>query len=214
VNGHRYATCREACIALELLEDDGEWHQCLDEACTVQVGLSVLSPLMKKFWTMAFSLFNSIWPGRMLISICWLQTCYISRGIDALLIITIATSSANSNLRLTGNSYRKSLRQLRQVSMLANKQHIRILTKSNRSSSFMAQGGLGKHLFTTLLLNGSAVHSMFKIPIPCNEDSTCNVKKQSPLANLFHVACMIVWDEASMSHHKVFGAVNHMLQDV
>src|SRR5260370_20237095 len=34
-------TCREACIALGLLEDDGEWCQCLEEACQTQVGKSV-----------------------------------------------------------------------------------------------------------------------------------------------------------------------------
>src|SRR5260370_13825307 len=55
---------------------------------------------------------------------------------------------------------------------------------------------------------------MFKIPIPCTEDSSCNVNKQSALADLFHMACMIVWDEVSMSHCDVFQAVDWMLQDV
>src|SRR6266478_8220446 len=55
---------------------------------------------------------------------------------------------------------------------------------------------------------------MFKIPIPCHEDSTCGVRKQSPLAALFHAARMIVWDEVSMSHQNVFQAVDHMLMDI
>src|SRR5258708_28174302 len=42
---------------------------------------STLSPLIMKLWAMAFFLFNSIWAGRMFISICWLQTCHRSRGI-------------------------------------------------------------------------------------------------------------------------------------
>ena len=67
---------------------------------------------------------------------------------------------------------------------------------------------------STLLLNGSTAHSMFKIPVPCKEDSSCNVNKQSALADLFCMAHMIVWDEVSMSHHDVFEAVDHMLQDV
>ena len=41
VNGVQHPTCKAACVALRLLEDDGEWHQCLAEACQVQVGPSV-----------------------------------------------------------------------------------------------------------------------------------------------------------------------------
>src|SRR5260370_39282874 len=41
VDGVQHATCKAACVALGLLEDDGEWHQCLAEACQVQVGASV-----------------------------------------------------------------------------------------------------------------------------------------------------------------------------
>jgi len=41
VDGVQHATCKDACVALGLLEDDGEWHQCLTEACQVQVGVSV-----------------------------------------------------------------------------------------------------------------------------------------------------------------------------
>src|SRR5260370_2545345 len=72
----------------------------------------------------------------------------------------------------------------------------------------------GSGIASQLLLNGSTAHSMFKIPIPCHEESTCGVKKQSPLAALFCAARMIVWDEVSMSHRNVFEAVDHMLKDI
>ena len=72
----------------------------------------------------------------------------------------------------------------------------------------------GSGIASQLLLNGSTAHSMFKIPIPCHEDSTCGVRKQSPLAALFHAARVIVWDEVSMSHRNVFQAVDHMLMDI
>src|SRR5258707_1403580 len=72
----------------------------------------------------------------------------------------------------------------------------------------------GSGIASQLLLNGSTAHSMFKIPIPCHEDYTCGVRKQSPLAALFRAARMIVWDEVSMSHQNVFQAADHMLMDI
>jgi hypothetical protein len=36
--GERYATFREVCLARGLLEDDGEWSQCLEEASHMQTG--------------------------------------------------------------------------------------------------------------------------------------------------------------------------------
>ena len=38
VNGTLYLTFHEACLACGLLEDDGEWRQCLQEAATLQTG--------------------------------------------------------------------------------------------------------------------------------------------------------------------------------
>jgi len=37
-NGVTYENFEEACIARELLQDDGEWRECLREACEMQVG--------------------------------------------------------------------------------------------------------------------------------------------------------------------------------
>lgn len=48
VDGVVHPTFRAACLALGLLEDDGEWHQCLSEAVEMQTGMS--SFVLFPFW--------------------------------------------------------------------------------------------------------------------------------------------------------------------
>ena len=36
--GIAYATYREACLALSLLQDDGEWRRCLEEGAHIKTG--------------------------------------------------------------------------------------------------------------------------------------------------------------------------------
>jgi hypothetical protein len=66
-----------------------------------------------------------------------------------------------------------------------------------------------------LLEGGCTAHSCFKIPITglCGS-STCYVPLNSSQAALIRVACLIVWDEAPMTHKHVFDVVNHMFQHV
>lgn len=65
-----------------------------------------------------------------------------------------------------------------------------------------------------LLPGGRTAHSRFKIPIDLNDDSTCNVQKQSDLAELFRHTDLIVWDEAVMQHRDCFAYVDRMLRDI
>ena len=52
-----------------------------------------------------------------------------------------------------------------------------------------------------LLRGGRTAHSMFKIPIDgLNADSTCPVPKEDPLAEMFRLVHLIVWDEITMQH--------------
>ena len=46
-----------------------------------------------------------------------------------------------------------------------------------------------------LLPGGRTAHSMFKIPIPTMESSTCNIDKGSDRAELLKMAKLIIWDE-------------------
>jgi len=43
------------------------------------------------------------------------------------------------------------------------------------------------------------VHSRFAIPINVDENSTCNIKQGSPLAELIAKSKLIIWDEAPMT---------------
>src|SRR5258708_20642246 len=156
----------------------------------------------------------------------------------------MTTSSSSNSLSLmptTSNAYwtlqPMALTLASMLLLMPSLKPMRILPRVNSCSSSMAQVEQGRLLFTIptakaqlaghivvfvagsgiasqLPLNGSTAHSMFKIPIPCHEDSTCGVRKQSPLAALFRAARMIVWDEVSMSHRNVFQAVDRMLMDI
>ncbi|THH29066.1 hypothetical protein EUX98_g5120 [Antrodiella citrinella] len=66
-----------------------------------------------------------------------------------------------------------------------------------------------------LLKGGRTAHSMFKIPIDgLNSDSTCAVPKQGPLAAMFRLVRLIVWDEITMQHRHAAEAVDKTLRDL
>ena len=57
-----------------------------------------------------------------------------------------------------------------------------------------------------LLEGGRTAHSQFKIPIPINESSVCNILLQSDITKLIQKTSLIIiiWDEIMMSHvHQV-----------
>nr|KYP34713.1 hypothetical protein KK1_044314 [Cajanus cajan] len=52
------------------------------------------------------------------------------------------------------------------------------------------------------------------MPINVNEDSTCNIKQRSLLANLISKAKLIIWDKAPMTHQHCFEAINRTFRDI
>ncbi|XP_012070165.2 uncharacterized protein LOC105632401 [Jatropha curcas] len=74
----------------------------------------------------------------------------------------------------------------------------------------MASSGIA----SLLLSGGRTAHSRFKIPLNLNEDSTCNIKQGSPLANLIIKAKLIIWDKAPMMHRFCFEALDQILKDI
>ena len=51
-----------------------------------------------------------------------------------------------------------------------------------------------------LLPGGRTAHSRFKIPLAINENSTCEIKKNTHLSRLIQMTTLIVWDEAPMNN--------------
>jgi ATP-dependent DNA helicase PIF1 len=65
-----------------------------------------------------------------------------------------------------------------------------------------------------LLPGGRTAHSKFKIPVPCEDNSTCNVEYGDDHAELLQQTKLIIWDEAPMAHRFCFEALNTTLKDI
>ncbi|KAK7323502.1 hypothetical protein VNO77_26978 [Canavalia gladiata] len=65
-----------------------------------------------------------------------------------------------------------------------------------------------------LLPGGRTAHSRFNIPINVDEDSTSNIKQDSPLAELILKAKLIIWDKAPMTHKYCFEVVDKTFRDI
>ena len=65
-----------------------------------------------------------------------------------------------------------------------------------------------------LLDGGRTAHSRFKIPFDILEDSICDIKAQTALAELLRQTVLIVWDEAPTQHRYCFEAVDRTLKDL
>lgn len=65
-----------------------------------------------------------------------------------------------------------------------------------------------------LLWNGRTAHSVFKIPIPCHDNSTCNMAANSHMADVVRAARLIIWDEVGMAHRHQVEAVDRLFRDL
>ena len=65
-----------------------------------------------------------------------------------------------------------------------------------------------------LLDGGRTAHSRFKIPFDILEDSICDIKAQTALAELLRQTVLIIWDEAPAQHRYCFEAVDRTLKDI
>ena len=83
-----------------------------------------------------------------------------------------------------------------------------------RSQGHIALAVASSGIASTLLVGGRTSHSRFKIPLNIFEDSVCEIKAQTPLADLFRMTKLIIWDEAPAQHRYCFEAVDRTLKDI
>ncbi|KAH0778727.1 hypothetical protein KY290_005154 [Solanum tuberosum] len=90
----------------------------------------------------------------------------------------------------------------------------RTLSAAIRSKGDIVLTVASSGIASLLLPGGRTSHSRFVIPLNINEDSTCNIKQGTPLANLIVKAKLIIWDEAPMMHKYCFEALDKTLRDI
>ncbi|KAI3744295.1 hypothetical protein L1987_57372 [Smallanthus sonchifolius] len=83
-----------------------------------------------------------------------------------------------------------------------------------RSSGLIALATALSDAAANNMPGGRTAHSRFKIPINLNNNSMCNIKKQSGAAELIRSSKIIIWDEASMAKRQAIEAVDRALQDI
>ncbi|KAM0832093.1 hypothetical protein ACQ4PT_065114 [Festuca glaucescens] len=65
-----------------------------------------------------------------------------------------------------------------------------------------------------LLQGGRTAHSRFHIPLILTEQSTCDIKQGTHLAELINKTSLILWDEAPMANKICFEALDRTLRDI
>ncbi|CAL5413369.1 unnamed protein product [Camellia sinensis] len=83
-----------------------------------------------------------------------------------------------------------------------------------RSKNYIALATTTSRVATSILPRGRTAHSRFKIPIDVDTYKSCNIGKQTGLANLLRTAKLIIWDEAPMAKRQNIEALNDMLKDI
>ena len=276
--GTEYPTFKEACIARGLLEDDSEWHQCLEEAKDMQTG----GQLRRLFVTILCDCFptnpRALWddfksylcddlaryirnnsnieePTEEQVHDCGLYLIdkllsVFGKGLrnwpTLLLPTTPWAAILNPHIReqLYDPDAQRELAEVAIPKLNADQKKAfdRIVTaveqKSGEIFFLHGPGGTGKTFLynalcyklrsmekivlcvassgiaALLLKGGRTAHSCFKIPIPCHEDSVCNISKSSDLAELMRKTDLVIWDEAPMQHKHNMEAVDTTLRDI
>lgn len=94
---------------------------------------------------------------------------------------------------------------------------LNLLLAKIRVSNSIALGVASSGTAATLILNGRAAHSAFRLPLDlaaAGPSSVCNVSKNSSTARILRECKLIIWDEVTMSHKYAFEALDRSLRDI
>ena len=95
----------------------------------------------------------------------------------------------------------------------AKHSYIRLLA-TVRSKGQIALATASCGVAASILPGGRTAHSRFKIPIHEDNDSGCNVNKQSSSARLIKQAKLIIWDKAEMAKKYAIECFEKLLRDI
>ena len=90
----------------------------------------------------------------------------------------------------------------------------RTILSGIRSKGKISLAVTSSGIATLLLPGGRTAHSRFHIPINVNDDSTCDIKQRTQVAELLSKTSIILWDEAPMAHGNFFEAIDCTLRDI
>ncbi|RYR66272.1 hypothetical protein Ahy_A03g012255 [Arachis hypogaea] len=90
----------------------------------------------------------------------------------------------------------------------------RVLSARLRSEKKIVINVASSGIASLLLPGGKTAHSMFNIPVDLTEDTVCRIKNDSPKAEVFRLADLIIWDEAPMTNKLAFEALDRTLRDI
>ena len=65
-----------------------------------------------------------------------------------------------------------------------------------------------------LLPGGRTAHSRFKIPCDLDDDTICDIKRGTMLAELIQQTSLIIWDEVLMTHRRALETLDRTLRDL
>ena len=83
-----------------------------------------------------------------------------------------------------------------------------------RSRGLIALATASSGVAANNMPGGRTAHSRFRIPLNLDNNSMCNIKKQSGAAQLIRDAKIIIWDEASMAKRQAVEALDRTMQDI
>ncbi|XP_071928011.1 uncharacterized protein [Coffea arabica] len=90
----------------------------------------------------------------------------------------------------------------------------RSLLATLRSQGYIAIAVATSGVAASLLPGGRTVHSRFKIPLDFSRNKTCQLSKQSSMAQLIIQCGLFLWDEASMAKRDTIQAFDELLKDL